>query len=485
MGSRSEADGTFANPDTAAAAALASSLGYPYSGVCYIADTVPGTGGGFRGSGVIIGPHTVLTASHLLWDADLQQGASNVYVYPGYNPATNTSDYPPGSIGGSMVWHYYEVNDRNNQLSKQQSQYDFAVIDFAADLSSYGTFGGWQNYGGGTVHMSGYPANAGHQQTDQVGTVSLDPIYSVLDYGTVAASPGNSGGPLWINQGTAQNPLPYVTGIVSTTGYACQLTSADWQTINSWEQADSYLWASPPPAPGGLNTVLVQQPNGALDYLEFSGTNLIASDLVSPYSAWNIAGEGSFNGQNALISQDPNSGAIDLLFVQNGALKGSLLEQGSGYGKVVGAGDFDHSGRTGIATQDASGQIDLLWFTGTQLTGSLLLNGSYAPVVGATDFNGDGKTDLVTQGSSGQLDFLSFTGTNLTGSVLTPQSVWSVHDVMDLGAGHSLMTSQDAASGQLDYLSFNGANLTGSMLTTGSFANAVPGGQAAANLFHV
>jgi hypothetical protein len=56
---------------------------------------------------------------------------------------------------------------------------------------------------------------------------------------------------------------------------------------------------------GAFNTALVQAPNGTLDYLEFAGSNLVSSDQVSPYSSWNIAGEGTFDGQQALISQDP------------------------------------------------------------------------------------------------------------------------------------------------------------------------------------
>ncbi len=100
-------------------------------------------------------------------------------------------------------------------------------------------FGIQTDYQGGTVHMTGYPAIAGQAQTDQVGTVSADPTYSVLDYGTVAAHPGNSGGPLWI---TGANGVNEVVGIVSTTGWAAQITDADLAQINAWEQQDVVLW---------------------------------------------------------------------------------------------------------------------------------------------------------------------------------------------------------------------------------------------------
>jgi hypothetical protein len=35
-----------------------------------------------------------------------------------------------------------------------------------------------------------------------------------------------------------------VVGVVSTSGWATQLTAADWNTIQAWEQQDSSLWAS-------------------------------------------------------------------------------------------------------------------------------------------------------------------------------------------------------------------------------------------------
>jgi hypothetical protein len=92
------------------------------------------------------------------------------------------------------------------------------------------------DYQGGTVHETGYPATAGGYQTDSIGTVSADPSYSVLDYGTLSTSPGNSGGPIWL----AYNGSDDVAGIVSTGGWACQLTAADWSQIESWVSQDGY-----------------------------------------------------------------------------------------------------------------------------------------------------------------------------------------------------------------------------------------------------
>ena len=218
----------------AAANTSYSTSSYPYDCVCYITDTIGGKG--WQGTGFIIGPHTVLTAAHVLWQSGIG-GGTNIEVYPGYSNGGT-------AISGSYQIHYYQINDSNDLINQSNSQYDFAVIDFAKNLSSFGSFGLQTNYTGGTVHLTGYPASAGGAQTDQTGQVSLDPSYSVLDYGSVAPSPGNSGGPLWFYQGTS----PYAVGVVSTTGWAVQLTSADLQTIQGWEASDSYLWAASTPA---------------------------------------------------------------------------------------------------------------------------------------------------------------------------------------------------------------------------------------------
>jgi YD repeat-containing protein len=198
-------------------------------GVVLVTDVIDGQG--WRGSGVIIGPHTILTASHVLWEQDVGQGASQVNLYPDYLPGNSP-------IAGQEVWHFNQVNDSGGMMSQASSASDFAIIDVSTDLSAYTQFGLYANYTGGTVHLTGYPASAGVTQTDVVGTVFADPNYNVLDYGSVSASPGNSGGPLWINTASG----PEVVGIVSTTGWAAKLTTADIQQIMAWENQDSFLW---------------------------------------------------------------------------------------------------------------------------------------------------------------------------------------------------------------------------------------------------
>ena len=213
---------------------------YPDNCVSLLEVNIPGAGG-VRGSGVIIGPQTILTASHVLWDADANAGASKVDIYPGYN-ASSVAEPASGQLTGREVWHYYKVADNGHVLTASASQYAFAIVDTSHDLSSYGSFGTTSGINGGSVEASGYPAAHQHIQYKIDGTVSSVPNLSVWKYSNFSSTPGYSGGPLWINKGTAAKPLPYVVGVVSTTLNACRLTTADLNTIKNWQNSDAYLW---------------------------------------------------------------------------------------------------------------------------------------------------------------------------------------------------------------------------------------------------
>ena len=126
------------------------------------------------------------------------------------------------------------------------------------------------NYAGGVVTATGYPATAGGLQTDQVGTVSVDPSFSVLDYGTLTTSPGDSGAPLWLDF----NGSDQVAGIVSTGLWAAQLTTADWNQIESWVSQDGYTLAA------NASPVVTAVPSVSLA----AGQSILASSLIASVS---------------------------------------------------------------------------------------------------------------------------------------------------------------------------------------------------------
>src|SRR5262249_49066706 len=99
----------------------AASAQYPYTAVCEVVSTFS-DGTVEQGSGVFVSANDVLTASHMLWQTDHGGAAVSVTVYPG----TDGGSQPFGAESGAQ-WHYYEINDHNNQISQSDSQYDVGL----------------------------------------------------------------------------------------------------------------------------------------------------------------------------------------------------------------------------------------------------------------------------------------------------------------------------------------------------------------------
>ena len=212
---------------------------FPYDCVVLIESPDPTDPGYYlQGSGVVIGPHTILTASHVLFDISEQAATSNTRLYPGWsgaNPALGA-----GYITTTYTDHFNQIGVYgSDDLTKAQSASDYAVIDTSYTFSTW--MGVLTDYAGSEVHLTGYPASAGGGQVDEVGSVTADRTYSVLDYEPGFSSPGDSGGPIWLDSNGSDD----VAGIVSTTGYACQLTAADLSQIESWVSEDGYSLEAP------------------------------------------------------------------------------------------------------------------------------------------------------------------------------------------------------------------------------------------------
>jgi V8-like Glu-specific endopeptidase len=189
-------------------------------------------GQSWQGSGVLISPDEVLTASHVVY-IEGEGTASNIVVTPGYNLGSS----PYGSAQGTYI-QYFQIDDADRSISNYQSQDDYALIHLSSPFESAGTMGIESNFGGGSVNITGYPASAGGSQVDSSQTVTLDPIYTLLD-GT-ALGEGSSGGPVWIET----NAGPEVVGIVSsesditTTGYNTLITTSVFNQIEEWLASD-------------------------------------------------------------------------------------------------------------------------------------------------------------------------------------------------------------------------------------------------------
>ena len=117
------------------------------------------------------------------------------------------------------------------------------------------------------------------------------------------------------------------------------------------------------------DVVIQNDTTGQVDYLKYSGTTLVASDLkdYGLGSVWKIVASDIINGDGFpdLVAQNQTTSQIDFLFLNaNGDLIGSAL--GSSVPRIVGVGFHfgtvpGQAGHT-MVSQLPDGQLDMLGF---------------------------------------------------------------------------------------------------------------------------
>jgi V8-like Glu-specific endopeptidase len=209
---------------------------YPYDTIVYITDVIGGVE--YQGSGVLLSPDEVLTATHVVYSS-VYGVASDVQVTPAYDGlgTTTSESIPFGTQSGALV-HYNQIQDANGLISGFYSQFDYAVIHLAHPFSGLGNMGVEANFTGGEVSVSGYPANADGTQVTDPEYVSKDPRYTLLDGAGIGE--GSSGGPVWVEQGGGPEVVGLVSSANETTGegYFTQITTTALTTIEGWVAAD-------------------------------------------------------------------------------------------------------------------------------------------------------------------------------------------------------------------------------------------------------
>jgi Ca2+-binding RTX toxin-like protein/V8-like Glu-specific endopeptidase len=254
---------------------------YPEDTIVRITDVIGGET--YQGSGVLISPDEVLTASHMLYQYGVGT-ASGIEVSAGYSAGST----PFGTVAG-VSFHYNAVNDSGDAISNAASQSDYAVIHLAQPITNVGTMTIGVNYAGGAATVSGYPASANGAQVDDAETLFQDPYYTLLE-GT-ALGPGSSGGPVWINGANGQAEI---VGLVSSgsgrRGYFVQITNAAATQIEAWVAADDGS-SGTNPVTSGVTQVTVTGPAGASVTANFpAATATLAAQILAQISEAITAG---------------------------------------------------------------------------------------------------------------------------------------------------------------------------------------------------
>jgi V8-like Glu-specific endopeptidase len=367
---------------------------YPYDTVVHITDLIGGQS--WQGSGVLISPDEVLTATHVVYNSTYGT-ASDIQVAPAYNYGTE----PFGATTGTYI-HYFTIQDANGLISKQQSQFDYAVIHLAQPFSNLGTMGLESNFRGGYVNVTGYPAvlNGGMENDPQY--VTVDPAYSLLD-GT-AIGEGSSGGPVWISGNGGGS---YVVGLVSSAaggiGYFTQITTSVFDQIEAWVTRDD----GPPPPP----------PVKAPYYVGGNGATGPALSLKASNSAVveRANSRVALTGSNDAVTMGAHSnlsvyGSNDRIVATTG--DGIWINSGTGEA-ITGAGFTVHGGaRTGftVGGNSLAGANDVVY-------------GSSASVAlkASSHMTLTGSNDAVTMGAHSNLTVY---GSNDRVAATTGDGIW-------------------------------------------------------------
>lgn len=222
----------------------------PYSAVSYIVVNFP-NGSSTRGSGVVVGANDVLTAMHVVFDAERGGFASSITIYPG----ADTSPYLQTPFGSFTNWGGVRSRTDNwdtngdGLLTDTEAQYDLALIGMRSRI---GDVTGWLGLSNSradvTATMMGYPARGTGLMTELVNAdaSTFDGVFN-MNSGLGA---GSSGGPLvsGANQvlgiasaGNASNTIATYAGLFGPGNW-------DW-LMTAMRDNDALIGDAPSPAP--------------------------------------------------------------------------------------------------------------------------------------------------------------------------------------------------------------------------------------------
>jgi len=218
---------------------------YPWQSIVLVEAKFP-NGIYIHGSGVMVGPNDVLTASHLLYSPEDGGAAVEVSVIPAYNPA---ADSDPWGTVKAADWHCFTDfdPDGDGKLAFGDhgpglggTEIDVAVIDLDVAL---GQETGWMaldpGFTGGVVNLTGYPEPYGFAMMNDTAVVWDDPVDWAMSMENFESHPGNSGGPVWYEA----DGIGHVIGISSTMGAAADIAGT-YETITGWMAANDALLAA-------------------------------------------------------------------------------------------------------------------------------------------------------------------------------------------------------------------------------------------------
>jgi autotransporter passenger strand-loop-strand repeat protein len=334
---------TSALPASPSGMASGSTPPNPYLCTCAIEDFADSTKTNGIGSATafIIGPHTILTAAHVLSGAGYD--LSRISVFPGHQT---------GDAGNSIDLSGAKIETAWDEVGFQN---DYAIIDLpetTQDLTAkYGMFPIVPAVGLGAVNITGYPGQFYPRQYNDIAFAYQDPISGFLDMFNTDISLGNSGSPVWTYDGGIVQAVGMAEAVSGSIALAIAITPSVIDNISEWKDFDF----SKTPVKSGQ---VFDNPSGN------NNENILIQDggVVN-----NAGGADNTDVQNGGVMND--AGEATSTDVENG---GVMNDAGIAVDNAVSGTLNIQAGGTAGATAVYSGGVETISSGGTDLGAQIL-----------------------------------------------------------------------------------------------------------------
>ncbi|WP_428491811.1 FG-GAP-like repeat-containing protein [Rhodopila sp.] len=196
----------------------------------------------------------------------------------------------------------------------------------------------------------------------------------------------------------------------------------------------------------GATDIVLQNDDGSIAVWEAQGGALVNAGIVAqtPGPAWHVVGTGDFyrDGKTDILLQN-DDGSVAIWEMQGSTInlnKAGVIAPSIGLGPawhIKGTGDFYGDGATDIVLQNDAGPLSIWEMQGTTIAqagfvtnpdGSTANPGAAWHVMGTGDFNNGGKTGIVLQNDNGDVAEWQLSGTTVVSAAIlaSPGLPWSV-----------------------------------------------------------
>lgn len=188
---------------------------YPYRANAFLVVTFPSGGG--TCTGWFIGPRTLMTAGHCVYNIDNNEWATSIVVYPGRDAGSS----PYGSASACMLWSV------NGWVNSENTNYDYGAIILPSN-KKLGNTVGWYGFfwtGNGAsldedkVRVYGYPGDKPYGE-QWGGKGKIKTVYSRKLHHSVDTAAGESGSAVYETRtnGPYANSI-HTNGVYGTSSY--------------------------------------------------------------------------------------------------------------------------------------------------------------------------------------------------------------------------------------------------------------------------